>query len=431
MKLCHCGTKAFYNFKDEDERILCAKHKEKKMINVHTKEHWQKRLVKKISEFGWILVGKIGKSQHIPIDLLCTEKHKCKPTPANIFRNQGICNVCSGQDFETAKKTFIRIIEEENGGLVIGEYKGKDIKVSCICPEGHTCMPYPSVVREGGSMCKTCIGQDSEVTKKDFYNIIEDGNGGLVMGDYIDSHTSVPCICPEGHPCSVIPGSVLYKNNGMCRTCAGQNPEVCAENFYSIIEDDIGGRVLGIYIDAKTPVHCLCPEDHECYPSPNRIQQGGGMCDRCSQSRGEKILCRALEQLDFCPIPQAMHFSIPTLRYDYSIVIKDKIVFFEFHGIQHEEISRLFHEGKEDFEECRQRDLLKIYIAVKNKIKLIILDHKWAKKPLNDWVSYLKSALERNELLIADSELHVWVKKEKPSHQTIRKYVNICDIPKI
>ena len=58
-------------------------------------------------------------------------------------------------------------------------------------------------------------------------------------------------------------------------------------------------------------------------------------------------------------------------------------------------------------------------------LKLVILDYTWAKKPLEKWVEYIKEALFRPEFIIADSEIHNWIHTERPTEETIKKYIRL------
>ncbi len=195
--------------------------------------------------------------------------------------------------------------------------------------------------------------------------------------------------------------------------------------------------MVGEYVNAYTPVNCICSKGHPCKPAPRNIQQGCGMCGQCPQSRGEQMLWQAIKELSFVPA-KGYHASIPDLEYDCYIMYKDVPVYIEYHGIQHEKPIPLFHKNsdfdyrddpellethmEENFEYRRQLDLLKIHVAKKNGIKMIILDHTWVKKSMEEWVTYLRESLESDRMFIVDSELHDWC-HEEPSDETLKRLV--------
>jgi len=83
---------------------------------------------------------------------MCKEGHTCNPYPANIQQNRGMCKICSCNDPETSKQNFIESIKKL-GGRVIGEYKGVNTHVKCVCEHGHTCnrtLEREEIIREKG-----------------------------------------------------------------------------------------------------------------------------------------------------------------------------------------------------------------------------------------------------------------------------------------
>jgi len=236
---------------------------------------------KNIENLGGTVTGEY-KDAHTPVECICSEGHSCNPMPNNIQQGNGMCRICVGTDFETAKQNFFENIKNL-GGTVTGEYKGKGIPVDCICQNGHSCSPRPNGIQQGQGMCIICAGKDSETAKQNFYKNIEN-LGGKVIGEYKNTDTPVECICKYDHPCNPIPNGI-QQGHGMCRICAGNDSETAKQNFYKNIEN-LGGTVTGEYKGAHTPVECICSEGHSCNPRPGHIQQGHGMCGCCSNSRG-------------------------------------------------------------------------------------------------------------------------------------------------
>jgi len=99
----------------------------------------------------------------------------------------------------------------------------------------------------------------------------------------------------------------------------------------------------------------------------------------------------------------------------------------EFYGIQHDEYVPHFHKNDQRYEAHRQRDLLKIEIAVASKAVVIIVDRTWASRSLEDWLEYLQRLLEEasrpTATLIAESELHEWLYFERAGQKVKDKYV--------
>jgi hypothetical protein len=240
-----------------------------------------KTFYKKVNDLGGTIIGEY-KGSDINVNCICSEGHSCNPRPGNINNGYGMCKACAGNDSETSKQNFYKNIETL-GGTIIGEYKDKGTPVDCICKEGHSCNPRPGYIRDGGGMCRICAGNDSETSKQNFYKNIET-LGGTVIDEYINTSTPVKCICKNGHTCFPDPNHI-QQGRGMCRICAGNDSGTSKQNFFKNIET-LGGTIIGEYKGADTPVDCICSEGHPCNPRPSDIKQGHGMCKRCSNSRG-------------------------------------------------------------------------------------------------------------------------------------------------
>ena len=168
-----------------------------------------------IKILGGTVIGEYTNSS-TQVDCICKDGHPCNPNPNNINNGHGMCRICSGCDSETAKQNFydnIKIL----GGTVIGEYTNSSTRVDCICKDGHPCKPAPGDIQQGHGMCRICSGTDLETAKQNFYTNIEN-LGGTVIGEYKGKDTPVNCICKNGHNCKPAPGGI-QQGHGMCRRC--------------------------------------------------------------------------------------------------------------------------------------------------------------------------------------------------------------------
>jgi hypothetical protein len=111
------------------------------------------------------------------------------------------------------------------GGRVVGRYVTALTPVECICAAGHACRPWPSYLQQGGGMCQVCAAETRGKTKS---RPVEEAFrrrvvelGGRVIGNYAGANTPVDCVCAEGHTCRPRPAN-LQRGQGLCRTCAGR-----------------------------------------------------------------------------------------------------------------------------------------------------------------------------------------------------------------
>jgi hypothetical protein len=79
---------------------------------------------------------------------------------------------------------------------------------------------------------------------------------GLCDGHYLQQF--------EGRPLSIIRTAIDH-----------------AADFHRRV-NELGGRVVGDYINAKTPVRCVCLEGHDCAPQPSDVTSGQGICRVCA-----------------------------------------------------------------------------------------------------------------------------------------------------
>jgi len=68
----------------------------------------------------------------------------------------------------------------------------------------------------------------------------------------------------------------------MCRICAGVDPAAAWANFRKRVAE-LGGEVLEPeWLGAAKPHRCRCAKGHERRRTPNKVQQGGGICSVCT-----------------------------------------------------------------------------------------------------------------------------------------------------
>lgn len=325
---------------------------------------------------------------------------------------------------EIAKQNIYSILISKHKAKIIGEYKGKDIGINCICQNGHECCPVPSSILQGKGICKKCSDNFDE-NEKIFYDGIAKRKG-RVLGKYKGQTTPVRCICENGHICYSVPCK-LPLCNFMCRKCMfDARFENFAKEFKKRVEK-WGGKLLGPYRGKGYTIECLCPVGHICYVSTARLY-----CRECNilkrQSVGELKLRGALQKLGFEPkneyTPKILDKGpFRSLRFDAAVMIKNKTYLFEYHGSQHDKPK--FDQTQEEFDIARQRDLVKIYVAKKEKnMKLIILDYKWVERSEKTWIDYLEKAIKNSDKIVAESPLHTWVHTDIPKKESIKQWTN-------
>jgi hypothetical protein len=282
--LCECGKGHFCSPAPTDiqqGKDMCGICSRTKPVPTGTPEE---RFRAKIAELGGQVVGEYING-NTRVTCRCSEGHPCEVMPRYIQQGRKMCDTCVKDDPNKPKRQFIDRIKEL-GGKVIGEYINSQTRVRCICKNGHDCNPLPAHIQQGRKMCPTCRNNYQIRAKKKFLDRIEE-LGGKVLGQYIHNAQRVECICPEGHQCKALPNQVS-RGGGMCSTCSngpgewhGITMKGAELNFCERIEE-LGGKVIGKYINSKSRVECLCSNGHSCYPIPRGIQRGTRMCRTCA-----------------------------------------------------------------------------------------------------------------------------------------------------
>lgn len=236
------------------------------------------RFLARVEALGGTVLGNYA-GANTPVHVRCAAGHECYPRPGGVNnRGRGICRVCAGQDPATAEAAF-RALVAELGGVVLGDYANNGTPVHIRCSQGHDCYPLPGNVRRRKTICRTCAGLNPADAEAAFRRRVEE-LGGTVLGEYVNTQTKVHVRCSAGHDRYPVPSNV-GQGLGFCVTCAGQDTDVAEAAFRARV-NDLGGTVLGPWVNSQTLVHVRCAAGHDCYPRPGHIQQGVGICRKCA-----------------------------------------------------------------------------------------------------------------------------------------------------
>lgn len=179
---------------------------------------------------------------------------------------------------------LFRMRVTELGGTVIEPaWLGLHKPYRVQCQAGHLCMPLPANIRRGQGICRTCAGQSPLENERSFRTRVAELGGEVLEPLWLGSREPHRVRCPLGHECRPRPKS-LQEGNGLCQICAGNDSVEADKNFRARVEA-LGGKVIEpAWLGANIPHQVLCPVGHMCAPRPKHIQQGSGLCRRCSGS---------------------------------------------------------------------------------------------------------------------------------------------------
>jgi hypothetical protein len=79
----------------------------------------------------------------------------------------------------------------------------------------------------------------------------------------------------------------------MCRECSVKNrvhpwSVLARDAFYQRITEQGAVLLEPEWLGTKTPHHCRCTNGHDCWPLPNGVQQGQGVCRVCGRERKDR-----------------------------------------------------------------------------------------------------------------------------------------------
>lgn len=244
--------------------------------------------------------------------------------------------------------------------------------------------------------------------------------GGKVIGTYRGKDKNVECLCRMNHICFPCP-NYIRTGKGICKICARQSPDESYKKFVEKITF-MGGQVIGKYVNAYSPIECICEKGHICFPSSMNVNTGLGMCKQCIKSKGEFMLEKTLKSLNVEFNYQSIIESIPKLRFDYSFISKGQTYYVEYDDKQHFMYVELYHKSFTGFNDHKQRDILKTHICAQQGHRIIRIDYTWKNKPLESWIDFLKSAIVSEETMIFSSpDLYTWL-FQLPGMKCLDKY---------
>ncbi|MEU6221924.1 hypothetical protein ABZ845_31160 [Streptomyces sp. NPDC047022] len=214
----------------------------------------------------------------------CKEGHENNPTPNNVVsKGQGICGRCAGNDPKEAERKFRERVAELGGEVLEPVWLGRDKPHRVRCAAGHDCNPRAGDVLNGQGPCQTCVGQDPEEAWRKFRERVAALGGVVLETSWLGVHTPHRIRCVEGHERPIMPSNVR-EGRGICRSCAGLDPEVTKRDFWERVAK-LGGTVLeSEWLGVHTPHLVRCKAGHEPTPRPASLQQGGGLCRFCKGS---------------------------------------------------------------------------------------------------------------------------------------------------
>lgn len=156
-----------------------------------------------------------------PHRVRCAHGHESFPTPGNVRRRGSFCPTCAGQDAEAAWQFFRDRVEEQDGEVLEQEWLGSAARHGVRCAEGHETTAHPGSVRNGGGICAVCAGTAPGVAWESFRAAVEAVGATVLEEDWRGATARHRIRCGQGHETAPYP-TLVQQGGAVCRICSGR-----------------------------------------------------------------------------------------------------------------------------------------------------------------------------------------------------------------
>lgn len=185
-----------------------------------------------------------------------------------------------------AEAAFRDSVAEAGATLLEPEWLGALKPHRVRCAKGHEGAPYPSSIRSGQGVCRLCgvkrrsVPKASDAEAKFGARLAELG-ATLLEPMWLGTEKPHRIVCADGHESAPWPRSVL-RGQGVCRVCVGHDAKIAEAKFKACLAEAGATLVEASWLGGNTPHRIVCAVGHECRTRPTHVQQGRGVCRRCS-----------------------------------------------------------------------------------------------------------------------------------------------------
>jgi hypothetical protein len=157
---------------------------------------------------------------------------------------------------------------------------GVDAPHRIRCRAGHEVSPTPTNVKRGGEVCRTCAHRDTAAAETGYRAHLDAIGATAMWSEWRGGHKAHHVRCAAGHDCYPLWINV-QRGTGICRACARQDPAISERAFRELLAS-LGADLVGDYANARRPVQVRCAAGHDCYPTPDNVRRGQGVCSFCA-----------------------------------------------------------------------------------------------------------------------------------------------------
>jgi G:T-mismatch repair DNA endonuclease (very short patch repair protein) len=212
--------------------------------------------------------------------------------------------------------------------LISEEYINSATKLLYECPNGHKHSIKWDHWRDG-ARCPYCAGNNTPTIEEIAKRIALEGYK-LLSAVYINNKTPLQVLCPKGHKYEVVMSN--WVSGHRCPHCAHNSPNYL-DNIGQQLSLEGYALVTTSYINNKTKLECVCPNNHVYKVSWDNWNSCGSRCPTCSLAGSSKP---ELELIAFIKnFGITVHTGVRDIisPYELDIVIPDKKIAIEYCGL--------------------------------------------------------------------------------------------------
>jgi Zn finger protein HypA/HybF involved in hydrogenase expression len=295
---------------------------------------------------------------------------------------------------------FIKRAQEVHGGKYDyskSDYKGKDVKLTIICPTHGEFQQTPAAHIRQKQNCPKCVNNNIKKTTQQFIDDAKLVHGDEYTYDNVDykgARKKVAITCPIHGDFFQEPSNHL--NGFGCPKCSGnhkRNTEDFIMDAKSIHPDKYDYSKTDV-VNNLTKVTITCPVHGDFLQTPKKHLMGQG-CPKCRESKGERILSQFFDSnginyerqksFDDCikTNKTASGKFCYKLPFDFYLPKYNSCV--EYDGEQHFRAVSYWG-GEEGFKNQQKRDKIKNQYCKKNGIKLIRIPYTMKTEEIEPYI---------------------------------------------
>lgn len=220
-----------------------------------------------------------------PLRWRCSRGHEWDAAPNNVKNAGSWCPTCAGNQLGTLE-SMVELAQERGGACLSTEYVNSLKKLEWRCGDGHIWKAAPNKI-VSGQWCPTCRRREAHESLKiglgPMYKAAEERGGQCLSTTYENNRSKLRWRCAKGHEWEAIPDSI--KRGTWCPHCAGRRKTI---TDMQVLARERGGRCLSpAYVAAKVKLEWECEHGHRWEAQPDKIR-AGRWCPTCGRKRSGK-----------------------------------------------------------------------------------------------------------------------------------------------